>query len=135
MPSLIQLSGIFAQLDQTVGTAQGDLALLDSLQQQLQQCRANAEPTPEPTAPPDQAPPDESGVLCSVGGVAGTSATQCFTLETDAAYAVWAACTQQYFAAEDAAFQTGGDPPANTCDPAWAAAQDAIQQRWGTPQP
>jgi hypothetical protein len=71
--------------------------------------------------------------LCDVGGQSGASRSDCFSLETDAAYKVWAACTEQYFAAEQEAFRTGGDLPTNTCDPAWQAAQDAIQQRWGAP--
>jgi hypothetical protein len=127
VPSLVQISSIFSQLEQTVGQVQGDLALLDNFQQQLQKC--------ENDNGSDQAGSGDAGALCSVNGATGNSASECFTLETDAAYAVWEACTEQYFAAEDDAFRTGGDLPANTCDPAWAAAQDAIRQRWGAPQP
>lgn len=135
VPSLVQLSAVFAQLDQAAGKAQGDLALLDSFNQQLQDCQSGGGPAPEPTPPPDEAPPDDGSALCSVGGATGASASQCFTLESDAAYAVWEACTEQYFAAVSEAFRTGGDVPANTCDPAWDAALAAIQQRWGAPQP
>ena len=137
VPSLVQLSSVFAQLDQTVGQAQGDVALLDSFNQQLADCQAGASATPEPTPPPaaDEGSPsaDQGGGLCTVGGATGASRSECFQLENDAAFAVWQACTEAYFAAEDEAFRTGGDPPVNTCDPAWNEAQRAIQQRWGSP--
>jgi hypothetical protein len=135
VPSLVQLSNVFSQLDQTVGQAQADLAILDSLSGALQDCQAGAsatrEPAPDATPPPEEASPGDSGPLCSVGGVSGNSRSDCFQLENDAAFAVWQACTEAYFAAEDEAFRTGGDPPVNTCDGAWNATQKEIQDRWG----
>lgn len=138
VPSLVQFGALLSLLEQNVGSAQGDLAMLDDLNATLQQCQANAA-APAPTAqpaggPPEGGPPaDQGGALCSVGGTQGTSASQCFQLENDAAFAVWEACTEQYFAAEQEAFRTGGDLPVNTCDPAWKAQQQAISERWGIP--
>ncbi|HEY0584309.1 MAG TPA: hypothetical protein VGE94_19145, partial [Chloroflexota bacterium] len=83
--------------------------------------------------PPPSAGGGDGQALCSVGGQAGFSNSQCFGLELDAATAVWAACLDAYFAAEREAFRTGGDLPANTCDGALKSATDAIQQQWGHP--
>jgi hypothetical protein len=138
VPSLIVLHTALTQLDQTLAGTQAQLASLDGLRSEQQQACAEGAPAPASateTPSNDQLPADGSGLLCDVGGQAGTSASECFQLETDAAYAVWKTCTEQYFAAEDAAFQSGGDLPVNTCDPAWAATQAAIQQRWGSPSP
>ena len=46
---------------------------------------------------------------------------------------VFSQLTEEYFAAEDEVFRTGGDLPINTCDPSFKAAHDAIQERWGHP--
>jgi hypothetical protein len=149
--SLVGLSAVFGQLDQLLAGDQATLAILDSLSAQLQACQAGQSGAPGPTPPPgdpagqagptpEPAPAEggdagDGGALCSVGGKTGASRSDCFTLENDAAYQVWAACTEQYFAAVQDAFRTGGDVPANTCDAAWDAEQQAIQQRWGAPQP
>jgi hypothetical protein len=131
LSSLVGLNTSLSQLDQVLANAQADLAISDDLQAQLDACQAAAAPAPTPMPQPDEG--GDSGALCTVGGQTGASRSDCFSLEMDAAYKVWAACTEQYFAAEQEAFRTGGDLPINTCDPAWRAAQDAIQQRWGAP--
>jgi hypothetical protein len=124
-PSLTLLDTAFSQLDQVVAGATADQALIDGLNSQLQDCNAQAQAGSD--AP--------QGALCNVEGKAGYSSSDCFSLENDAAYAVWAACTEAYFEAEREAFRTGGDLPVNTCDGAWAAEMQAIQQRWGDPAP
>jgi hypothetical protein len=119
------LQTALTQLDGVAANVLADGAILDSLSSQLQDCQ-QANPPPPPPASGD-------GGLCQVGDATGASNSECFTLELDAALAVWTTCTEAYFAAEDEVFRTGGDLPINTCDPAFKAAQDAIQQQWGNP--
>jgi hypothetical protein len=126
VPSLGGMSASLQELDQLAAKAAGDLGLSDSLSNSLQQCEAS---NPPPSGPMGGAPGDPSA-LCAVGGQSGYSNSECFRLQLDAAYGVWAACTEAYFAAEREAFRTGGDPPANTCDGTFKAAQDALQSRW-----
>jgi hypothetical protein len=130
VPSLVGMSTAFSQLDQLSAQAQGDLALQDALSSQLQDCQAaNMPPMPEPPTAGDN-----GGATCDVDGKTGASNSECYTLELDAAFAVWEACTEDYFAAERAAFQNGSDLPINTCDGPWAQAQDELYRKWiGTP--
>ena len=128
--SLVGLSTALGQLDQLAARAQADLALEDSLNSALQDCQAQ---TPPPDTAGNPAGGDTGQVLCEVGGQAGHSNSECFRLELDAAFATWEACTEAYFAAERQAFQTGGDPPTNTCDPEYAAQQEQLQRQWGGP--
>jgi hypothetical protein len=134
--SLIGLDTALMQLDQVAAAAQGDLAIRDGLSAQMADCPTAASPTPAGAGPaPEPTEPEASGssALCEVGGQLGNSNSECFRLEYDAAFGVWEACTEAYFAAEDDAFRTGGDPPTNTCDGALQAEQDALQKRWSSP--
>jgi hypothetical protein len=132
-PSAVGMSAAFSQLDSLAARAQGDLGLVDSLGKALQACQGQASggsPTPVPAPSPDAGTAAGGDGLCSVSGQTGFSNSDCFRLELDAAYAEWSACLDDYFAAERAAFVDGGDLPTNTCDPAFAAQQDALQKRW-----
>jgi hypothetical protein len=126
--SLAGLSTALGELDQLAARATGDLALSDSLNAALQDCQSS-ETSDGSGSMPDAA--DAPQALCSVGGTQGYSNSQCFSLELDAAYAVWQACTEAYFAAEDAAFANGGDLPANNCDGPFKAETERLQQQWG----
>jgi hypothetical protein len=126
--NLIILNTALMQLDQVAANVIADGAILDDLNSQLQDCQRQNPPPPPPTTSDGS-----SGSTCMVGDATGASNSECFTLELDAALAVWTACTNDYFAAEREAFRTGGDLPINACDPAFKAAQDAIQQRWASP--
>ena len=114
------------QLDQVAAIVVADGAILDSLSAQLQDCQRQNPPPPEPGQ-------GGSGGVCQVGEATGASNSECFTLELDAALAIWTTCTEAYFAAEDEVYRTGGDLPINTCDPAYKAAQDRVQEHWGHP--
>ena len=121
---LAGLGSALTELDQLVAREAGDAAQRDSLSSALADCQAASAPSSSPEA---------SGALCDYGGKAGASSSDCFSLAMDAAYSVWEACTLAYFDAERQASIDGGDPPANTCDPAWNAQIEAIQRQWGSP--
>ena len=127
--SLTNLSTALGELDQLAARAAGDLALSDSLNTALQDCQSSDTSGGSPSTTPDSA--DGPPALCSVGGTPGYSNSQCFGLELDAAYAVWQACTEAYFAAEDAAFANGGDLPVNTCDGPFKERTEQLQRQWG----
>lgn len=129
-PSLTGLSTALGELDQLAASALGDLGLSESLNDALRQCQSAAGSSTSPSTPEMDGNPQ---ALCSVGGTAGYSNSECFRLELDAAYATWEACTEAYFAAERAAFAGGGDPPANTCDGPFQQATDELQRTWGGP--
>jgi hypothetical protein len=127
---LAGLGSALTELDQLVAREEGDAAQRDSLSSALADCQAHSAPSPEAGGGPA---PD--GALCDYGGKTGVSNSDCFSLAMDAAYSVWEACTLAYFDAERQASIDGGDPPANTCDPAWNAQIEAIQRQWGSPGP
>jgi hypothetical protein len=131
-PFVPSLGGMYAslqELDQLSAKAMADLGLSDSLAKSLQQCESSN----NPSSGPNGGTPADPGALCAVGGQSGYSSSECFRLQLDAAFAVWEACTEAYFAAERETFRTGGDPPANTCDGPFKTEQDTLQNRWGGP--
>ena len=127
--SLTSLSTALGELDQLAARAAGDLALSDSLNTALQDCQSSDTSGGSASIGSDSA--DGPQALCSVGGTPGYSNSQCFSLELNAAYAVWQACTEAYFAAEDAAFANGGDLPVNNCDGPFKEQTEQLQRQWG----
>ena len=128
LPSLTGLWAALNELDQMAGKAGADQGLIDSLQQALDQCQASQDASPPPSMP---AGPADQQALCSVGGTAGYSNSDCFRMELDVAFAEWKACTEAHFEAVRQAFAGNGDFPPDTCDAPYNQATEELQKKWG----